>query len=65
MPYSDGYKVSGVFSGNFDGDQIKKRAFHDQGFLFVDVNDPNLTWDQRELLTQIGEKFYGKRRNKD
>ena len=65
MPFSDGYKVSGVFSGNFDGDRIKQRAFHDQGMLVVNVNDPNLTWDQRELLNQIGEKFYGKRRKKD
>lgn len=60
MAYSDGYKVSGVFSGNFDGERIKRLAFKDQGILVIDVNDPMLTWDQREMLKQVGEKYYGK-----
>lgn len=64
MPYSDGFKVSGVFSGTFDGDRIKRNAFHDQGILVIDVNEPTLTWDQRELLKQVGEKFYGKMKQK-
>lgn len=65
MPYSGGFKVSGIFSGNFDGEQLKKRGFHDLGILVIDINHPDLSWDQREILKQVGEKFYGKLKKRD
>lgn len=42
-----------------DAAAIKRNAFHDQGILVVDVKDPALTWDQREMLRQVAEKLYG------
>ena len=60
MAYSDGYKVSS-YPSSFDGDKLKRNAFHsDENLLVISCKHPDLSWDQRELLIQIGEKFYGK-----
>lgn len=59
MAYSDGYRVTS-YPSSFDGDRVKRMAFHDQHILVIDYKHPDLTWDQRELLIQIGERFYGK-----
>jgi hypothetical protein len=44
-----------------DCEAIKRNAFKDQGIVVVSVNDPRLSWDQREILKQIGDKIYGYR----
>lgn len=44
-----------------DTEFIKRQAYHDQGVVVVSTFDPRLTWDQRELLKQIADRFYGKR----
>lgn len=44
-----------------DAHAIKRRAFHDQDVLVVDLNDPRVDWAIRELLRQAGERIYGKR----
>jgi len=33
----------------------------DQNILVVSANDQRLTWPERELVRQIGEKLYGNR----
>lgn len=43
-----------------DVDFVKRQGFHDQGILVADINDPKLSWPDRELLRTIGEKLYGK-----
>lgn len=40
---------------------IKARAYHDQDVLIVSVEDPNLSWDQREILKQVATKLYGEK----
>lgn len=47
---------------SFDKERIKKTAFHDQGILVIDIDDPRIPWQERELLRQVGEKIYGRRR---
>jgi hypothetical protein len=64
MAYDGHIRTSNPGATSVDYDRVKRNGFHDSGILVIDVNDPNLTWDQRELLNQIGEKFYGKRKQK-
>jgi hypothetical protein len=42
-------------------DEIKRSGWRDQGILVVSENDQRLTWPERELVRQLGEKLYGKR----
>lgn len=41
-------------------DEVKRAGWHEQGLLAVNVNDPRLTWPERELVEQLGAKLYGK-----
>lgn len=44
-----------------DPDQVKREGWHEQGVLAVSADDPRLTWPERELVRQLGEKLYGQR----
>ena len=41
-------------------DQVKREGGREQGLLAVSVEDDRLTWPERELVKQLGEKLYGK-----
>ena len=43
-----------------DPDQVKRDGWHDQHMLAVSLHDHRLTWPERELVRQLGEKLYGK-----
>ncbi|WP_435404819.1 hypothetical protein [Mesobacterium hydrothermale] len=42
-------------------DQVKRDGWKEQGVLAVSVDDNRLTWPERELVRQLGERLYGKR----
>ena len=42
-------------------DTVKRDGWREQGLLAVSVDDDRLSWPERELVRQIGEKLYGKR----
>ena len=42
-------------------DQVKREGWRETGLLAVSVDDERLTWPERELVQQLGEKLYGKR----
>jgi hypothetical protein len=42
-------------------DRVKREGWLEQGVLAVSVDDARLTWPERELVRQLGEKLYGKR----
>ncbi len=42
-------------------EQVKRDGWHEQGLLAVSLDDERLTWPERELVRQLGEKLYGKR----
>ena len=44
-----------------DLDRVKRDGWHDEGVLAVSVDDHRLTWPERELVRQLGEKLYGPR----
>ena len=42
-------------------DEVKRDGWSDQGVLAIAVDDDRLSWPERELVRQLGEKLYGKR----
>ena len=44
-----------------DPDQVQREGWAEQGVLAVAIDDRRLTWPERELIRQLGEKLYGKR----
>ena len=43
-------------------DEVKRDGWKEQGVLAVSVDDHRLTWPERELVRQLGEKLYGQRK---
>ena len=43
-----------------DTDKVKRDGWKEQGLLAVAIDDDRLTWPERELVRQLGEKLYGK-----
>ena len=43
-------------------EQVKREGWVDQNVLVVSAEDQRLTWTERELVRQLGEKLYGGRR---
>ena len=52
----------GYGGGRRSPDQVKQDGWREQGVLAVAVDDERLSWPERELVRQLGEKLYGKRR---
>ena len=42
-------------------DQVKRDGWREQPVLAVSLDDDRLTWPERELVRQLGEKLYGDR----
>jgi hypothetical protein len=45
-----------------DPETIKREGWNSQGILVVGENDQRLSWPERELIRQLGEKLYGRRK---
>ena len=43
-------------------DEVKRDGWHEQKLLAVSLDDHRLTWPERELVRQLGEKLYGERK---
>lgn len=41
-------------------DAVKRQGWHELGVLAVAVDDKRLTWPEREMVRQLGEKLYGR-----
>ena len=42
-----------------DPEPVKREGWHEQHVLAVSLDDPRLTWPEREIVRQLGEKLYG------
>ena len=42
-------------------DEVKRDGWKEQGLLAVAIDDERLSWPERELVRQLGERLYGKR----
>jgi hypothetical protein len=45
-------------------DQIKREGWQEQGVLVVDADDERLTWPERQLVRQLGDRLYGRAANR-
>ncbi len=43
-------------------EQVKREGWQELGLLVVSLEDERLSWPERELVRQLGEKLYGPRR---
>ena len=48
----------------FGGDRlspeyVKKQGWHVEGVLVIQIDDERLTWPEREMVRQLGERLYG------
>ncbi|CAK0745709.1 conserved hypothetical protein [Azospirillaceae bacterium] len=43
-------------------EKIKQEGWRTQGVLVVAEDDQRLSWPERELVRQLGDKLYGARR---
>lgn len=39
---------------------VKRDGWREDGILVVDVNDPGLTWPERALIRNLGNRLYGR-----
>ena len=44
---------------NTHPDEVKRDGWREQRVLAVALDDHRLTWPERELVRQLGEKLYG------
>ncbi len=56
---------SGFGGTRRDVEQVKRDGWQEQGLLVVAENDQRLTWPERELIRQLGQKLYGTRPAKE
>lgn len=40
-------------------EEIKREGWREQKVLVISETDPRLTWPERELVRQLGDKLYG------
>ena len=41
-----------------DIEQIKKNGWRNEGILVIKIDDDRLSWSEKELIKQIGNKIY-------
>jgi len=46
-------------------EQVKRDGWLEHGMLVVNEHDHRLTWPERQLIRQLGEKLFGKREPKE
>ena len=45
-------------------EQIKREGWQVQGVLVVGADDERLTWPERQLIRQLGDRLYGRKENR-
>ena len=45
-------------------EHIKREGWQAQRVLVIEADDERLTWPERELVRQLGEKLYGDQRKR-
>ena len=57
--------LAGLIPKKIDPEEVKRKGWRDDGILVVTDNDQRLNWPEREFITQIGTKLYGKRKQEN
>jgi hypothetical protein len=40
-------------------EEVKRDGWREQGVLVIAANDDRLSWPERQLIRELGEKLYG------
>lgn len=48
-----------------DAEQVKRDGWREQNILVISPEDHRLTWPERELVRQLGDKLYGGQQPKE
>jgi hypothetical protein len=43
-----------------DAEQVKRDGWHKDRILVIAAKDERLTWDERQLVVNLGNRLYGK-----
>jgi hypothetical protein len=46
-------------------EQVKRDGWLEHGILVVNEDDQRLSWPERQLIRQLGERLFGKRQPKE
>jgi hypothetical protein len=46
-------------------EEVKREGWHELGILVVNEDDQRLSWPERQLIRQLGERLFGKRQPKE
>ena len=46
-----------------DIEEVKADGFNNHRILVVSLDDPRINWMERQVMTKIGEKLFGRRKN--
>jgi hypothetical protein len=57
------YTPRGFGGSRREPDTVKREGWREQGILVIHADDGRLTWPERELVRQLGERLYGERRH--
>lgn len=44
-----------------DVESVKREGFNNHGILVVAVDDQRLSWIERQIIKQLGERIYGQK----
>jgi len=55
------YTPKGYGGRRRDPEQVKREGWRELGLLVISPEDERLSWPERELVRQLGEKLYGPR----
>ena len=53
------FTPSGYGGRRRDPEQVKREGWQEQRVLAVSLDDHRLTWPERELVRQLGDRLYG------
>jgi hypothetical protein len=57
--------VSAIYGRNRrKPEEVCRDGWRELGILAVADDDPRLTWHERELIRQLGERLYGRRKQR-
>jgi hypothetical protein len=46
-------------------EEVKREGWHELGVLVINEDDDRLSWPERQLIRQLGERLFGKRQPKE
>ena len=46
-------------------EEVKREGWHELGVLVINEDDDRLSWPERQLIRQLGERLFGRRQPRE